>query len=177
MASHFIANQYEKAFDSRRLQHWQLPKSYKERPDSYEGFTQIIANDRGHLMEGCPNQRGHPGRVCWDLGHAQEDPWKYHNLHGQKRSSRRGDQDTEDRSRTVHGTRQITKERPETRTKAWRPLLQYTVSSSKANMKTPPPTEIPNDEIRPNNPSPHSPTKLAESSTPEDRPGQEPMVA
>lgn len=57
------------------------------------------------------------GRVCWDLGHAQEDPWKYHNLHGQKRSSRRGDQNTEDRSRTVHGTRQITKERPETRTK------------------------------------------------------------
>ncbi|XP_071842172.1 protein Flattop-like [Apostichopus japonicus] len=169
MASHFSANQYEKAFDSRRLQHWQLPKSYKERPDSYEGFTQIIANDRGHLMEGVPKSARSPwGEFVgtWDMPRkipgnittymARSDPA----VGGIKTQ------------RIVHEQYMEHAKSPKKDLK-----LEPKVSSSKANMKTPPPTEIPNDEIRPNNPSPHSPTKLAESSTPEDRPGQEPMVA
>ncbi|XP_038065279.1 protein Flattop homolog [Patiria miniata] len=70
MAAHFSANQYEQAFDSKRLQNWQLPHTYKERPSRYEGFTQIIANDRGHLLEGVPKSTENPwGKFVgtWDM--------------------------------------------------------------------------------------------------------------
>ncbi|XP_041470910.1 protein Flattop homolog [Lytechinus variegatus] len=70
MSSHFSANQYEQAFDSRRLQNFQIPKTYKERPSSYEGFTQIIATDRGHLKPGVPRSEDSPwGNFVgtWDM--------------------------------------------------------------------------------------------------------------
>lgn len=70
MAAHFSANQYEQAFDSKRLQNWQLPHTYKERPSRFEGFTQIIANDRGHLLEGVPKSSENPwGKFVgtWDM--------------------------------------------------------------------------------------------------------------
>lgn len=70
MAAHFSANQYEQAFDSKRLQNWQLPHTYKERPSCYDGFTQIIGNDRGHLLEGVPRSQENPwGKFVgtWDM--------------------------------------------------------------------------------------------------------------
>lgn len=33
---------------------------YLQRPSSYEGFTQIIANDRGHLKQGVPRSKDSP---------------------------------------------------------------------------------------------------------------------
>ncbi|XP_014671402.1 PREDICTED: protein Flattop homolog isoform X2 [Priapulus caudatus] len=50
MAYHFSANQYEKEFNSKRLQNWELPKNQKERPRTLQGFTRVIVNDRGHLL-------------------------------------------------------------------------------------------------------------------------------
>ncbi|XP_071481506.1 protein Flattop homolog [Diadema antillarum] len=70
MSSHFSANQYDQAFNSKRGQNWQIPKTYKERPSCYEGFTQIIANDRGHLKPGVPRSKDSPwgGFVgTWDM--------------------------------------------------------------------------------------------------------------
>ncbi|XP_072022156.1 protein Flattop homolog [Amphiura filiformis] len=70
MSSHFSANQYENGFDSKRLQMWQLPKTYKERPSAQDGYTQIIATDRGHLKEGVPRSKESPwGQFVgtWDM--------------------------------------------------------------------------------------------------------------
>ncbi|XP_074653195.1 protein Flattop-like [Tubulanus polymorphus] len=52
MALHFSANQYDKQFQAKRLQNWEVPKSYRERPRPLDGFTQIISNNRGHLLPG-----------------------------------------------------------------------------------------------------------------------------
>ena len=41
-----------------------------QRPSSYEGFTQIIANDRGHLQQGVPRSQDSPwGNFVgtWDM--------------------------------------------------------------------------------------------------------------
>ncbi|XP_033641405.1 protein Flattop homolog isoform X2 [Asterias rubens] len=64
------ANRYEQAFDSKRLQNWQLPHTYKERPSRFDGFTQVIANDRGHLLGGVPHSSENPwGKFVgtWDI--------------------------------------------------------------------------------------------------------------
>lgn len=52
MATHFSANQYENAFAAKRLQNWETPASFKERPSQLDGFTRPIANNRGHLLQG-----------------------------------------------------------------------------------------------------------------------------
>ncbi|XP_002733227.1 protein Flattop-like [Saccoglossus kowalevskii] len=70
MATHFNANQYDDAFAANRLQNWTVPHQYKERPSSLEGYTQIIANDRGHLLSGVPRSQSSPwGNFVgtWDM--------------------------------------------------------------------------------------------------------------
>jgi len=70
MATHFSANQYEQAFAAQRLQNWQLPQKFKERPSALDGFTQTIANDRGHLLAGVPRSKASPwGEFVgtWDM--------------------------------------------------------------------------------------------------------------
>ncbi|XP_001638161.2 protein Flattop homolog [Nematostella vectensis] len=70
MSTHFSANQYEKSFDAKRLQNWEVPKHFKEHPSSLEGFTQIISNDRGHILEGIPRSSRSPwGEFVgtWDM--------------------------------------------------------------------------------------------------------------
>ncbi|XP_070551320.1 protein Flattop homolog [Ptychodera flava] len=70
MATHFSANQYEDAFGSKKLQNWTVPHTYKERPSSLEGYTQIIANDRGHLLPGAPRSKESPWGSfvgTWDM--------------------------------------------------------------------------------------------------------------
>ncbi|CAH1796772.1 unnamed protein product [Owenia fusiformis] len=60
MSQHFSANQYEKEFDSKRLQNWEDPKISQERPRSLQGFTEIIANDRGHIVYDPKRSKGNP---------------------------------------------------------------------------------------------------------------------
>jgi len=60
MAQHFSANQYEEPFWPKRLQNWEVPLLHKEFPDQREGFTQIVADDRGHLLEGVPKSEKSP---------------------------------------------------------------------------------------------------------------------
>jgi len=70
MSTHFSANQYEDAFNGKRLQNWTVPHTYKERPSSLEGYTQIVANDRGHLLPGVPKSKQSPwGEFVgtWDM--------------------------------------------------------------------------------------------------------------
>ncbi|XP_077985530.1 protein Flattop homolog [Glandiceps talaboti] len=70
MSTHFSANQYENAFSGKRLQNWTVPHTYKEGPSTLEGFTQIVANDRGHLLPGVPKSSQSPwGNFVgtWDM--------------------------------------------------------------------------------------------------------------
>ncbi|XP_036290313.2 protein Flattop [Pipistrellus kuhlii] len=80
MATNYSANQYEKAFSAKYLQNWCLAKPTKEpslKPQyslrfasaslpfpqsipSHEGYTQIIANDRGHLLPSVPRSKASP---------------------------------------------------------------------------------------------------------------------
>ncbi|XP_059136902.1 protein Flattop [Peromyscus eremicus] len=60
MATNYSANQYEKAFSPKYLQNWSPAKPTKERITSHEGYTQIIANDRGHLLPSVPRSKASP---------------------------------------------------------------------------------------------------------------------
>ncbi|XP_062048605.1 protein Flattop [Lepus europaeus] len=60
MATNYSANQYEKAFSPKYLQNWSPAKPTKERISSHEGYTQIIANDRGHLLPSVPRSKASP---------------------------------------------------------------------------------------------------------------------
>uniref|UniRef100_A0AC11AMP4 Cilia and flagella associated protein 126 n=1 Tax=Ovis aries TaxID=9940 RepID=A0AC11AMP4_SHEEP len=60
MATNYSANQYEKPFSPKYLQNWSLAKPTKERISSHEGYTQIIANDRGHLLPSVPRSKASP---------------------------------------------------------------------------------------------------------------------
>eukprot|EP00079_Xenopus_tropicalis_P013177 XP_002941190.2 PREDICTED: protein Flattop [Xenopus tropicalis] len=57
MATHYSANQYQSAFTPKQLQSWNVPKAYKERPSDHDGYTQFIANERGHLLPGVPRSQ------------------------------------------------------------------------------------------------------------------------
>lgn len=70
MVSHFSANQYEDAFTSTKLRNWTVPRKYKKRPSTLEGYTQIIASDRGHLLRGAPRSNENPWGTfmgTWDM--------------------------------------------------------------------------------------------------------------
>ncbi|KAK3106914.1 hypothetical protein FSP39_002852 [Pinctada imbricata] len=70
MSLHFSANQYDQAFDPHRLQNWEVPSIYRQRPRAFEGFTQIVANDRGHLLKGVKRSRESPWGAfvgTWDM--------------------------------------------------------------------------------------------------------------
>nr|XP_003466739.1 protein Flattop [Cavia porcellus] len=60
MATNYSANQYEKAFSPTYLQNWSLAKPTKQSISSHEGYTQIIANDRGHLLPSVPRSKASP---------------------------------------------------------------------------------------------------------------------
>ncbi|XP_074709383.1 protein Flattop [Strix uralensis] len=60
MAARYGAGQYEDAFSSRRLQNWSVPRPGRQRPSLREGSTQIIADDRGHLLPTVPRSQASP---------------------------------------------------------------------------------------------------------------------
>ncbi|XP_038238860.1 protein Flattop isoform X2 [Dermochelys coriacea] len=60
MATSYKAGQYEDAFTAQNLQNWTLPKLYKEHPSAREGYTQFVANDRGHLLPAVPRSKASP---------------------------------------------------------------------------------------------------------------------
>ncbi|XP_064651055.1 protein Flattop homolog isoform X2 [Lineus longissimus] len=82
MALHFSANQYEKEFHPKRLQNWEVSKVHRARPRSQEGFTQIIATDRGHLKPGVSRSLENPwgnfvgtwDQKCHVLGNNASNP-------------------------------------------------------------------------------------------------------
>uniref|UniRef100_A0A8D0FQ17 Protein Flattop n=1 Tax=Strix occidentalis caurina TaxID=311401 RepID=A0A8D0FQ17_STROC len=55
-----LSPQYEDAFSSRRLQNWSVPRPGRQRPSLREGSTQIIADDRGHLLPTVPRSQASP---------------------------------------------------------------------------------------------------------------------
>ncbi|XP_058556891.1 protein Flattop isoform X1 [Neofelis nebulosa] len=56
----YIPSTYEKAFSPKYLQNWSPAKPTKERISSHEGYTQFIANDRGHLLPSVPRSKASP---------------------------------------------------------------------------------------------------------------------
>ncbi|XP_025031595.1 protein Flattop [Python bivittatus] len=70
MATHFSSGQYEDAYNSRNLQSWSFPKVTKAHPSAREGFTQFVANDRGHLLPSIPRSKASPWGTymsTWDM--------------------------------------------------------------------------------------------------------------
>ncbi|KAF6074182.1 cilia and flagella associated protein 126 [Phyllostomus discolor] len=55
--ANYSANQYEKAFSAKYLQNWSPARPTKESVPAHEGYTQIIANDRGHLLPSVPRSK------------------------------------------------------------------------------------------------------------------------
>ncbi|XP_063918015.1 protein Flattop homolog [Zophobas morio] len=60
MSLHFSANQYEQAYKPRVLRNWEVPKVYDDKPKRRAGRTEIISNDRGHLLPGVPKSKASP---------------------------------------------------------------------------------------------------------------------
>nr|XP_021502737.1 protein Flattop [Meriones unguiculatus]XP_021502738.1 protein Flattop [Meriones unguiculatus]XP_021502739.1 protein Flattop [Meriones unguiculatus]XP_021502740.1 protein Flattop [Meriones unguiculatus]XP_021502741.1 protein Flattop [Meriones unguiculatus]XP_021502742.1 protein Flattop [Meriones unguiculatus]XP_021502743.1 protein Flattop [Meriones unguiculatus]XP_021502744.1 protein Flattop [Meriones unguiculatus]XP_021502745.1 protein Flattop [Meriones unguiculatus]XP_021502746.1 prote len=60
MSSNYSANQYENAFSPKYLQNWSPSKPTKQKITTHEGYTQIIANDRGHLLPSVPRSKASP---------------------------------------------------------------------------------------------------------------------
>ncbi|XP_054443830.1 protein Flattop [Pteronotus mesoamericanus] len=60
MATNYSANQYEEAFSPKHLRNWAPPRPTKQSIPSHEGYTQIIANDRGHLLPSVPRSKASP---------------------------------------------------------------------------------------------------------------------
>uniref|UniRef100_A0A8D0GKR7 Protein Flattop n=1 Tax=Sphenodon punctatus TaxID=8508 RepID=A0A8D0GKR7_SPHPU len=52
-----LSLQYEDAFVARNLQNWTLPKLCKQHPSAREGYTQFVANERGHLLPLVPRSK------------------------------------------------------------------------------------------------------------------------
>ncbi|XP_044130912.1 protein Flattop [Bufo gargarizans] len=70
MATYYSANQYDSAFSSTKLQNWNVPKPYTERPSTHDGFTQFISDNRGHLLPGVPRSKTSPWGTyigTWDM--------------------------------------------------------------------------------------------------------------
>ncbi|XP_043857573.1 protein Flattop isoform X2 [Dromiciops gliroides] len=51
---------FENAFASSYLQNWGIAKDSKKHPEAHDGYTQIIANDRGHLLPSVPRSKTSP---------------------------------------------------------------------------------------------------------------------
>ncbi|XP_032992149.1 protein Flattop [Lacerta agilis] len=70
MATHYSSGQYEDAYIPKNLQNWNLPRVAKEHPTAREGYTQFIANDRGHLLPTVPRSKASPWGTymgTWDM--------------------------------------------------------------------------------------------------------------
>ncbi|CAK8694680.1 unnamed protein product [Clavelina lepadiformis] len=70
MSSHFSANQYEDAYNPTKLKNWTVPRKFKDHPSTLEGFSQIIATDRGHLKPDVPRSKESPWGTfmgTWDM--------------------------------------------------------------------------------------------------------------
>ncbi|KAM4606851.1 protein Flattop, partial [Discoglossus pictus] len=61
---------FQSAFNPSKLQNWTISKIYKEVPSTHDGYTQFIANDRGHLLPGAPRSKVSPWGTfmgTWDM--------------------------------------------------------------------------------------------------------------
>ncbi|XP_072500120.1 protein Flattop [Notamacropus eugenii] len=60
MASNYSANQFEHSFAPNLLRNWCVAKEDKKRPETHDGYTQIIADNRGHLLPSVPRSKTNP---------------------------------------------------------------------------------------------------------------------
>ncbi|XP_068519339.1 protein Flattop isoform X2 [Anas acuta] len=70
MAARYGAGQYEDAFSAARLQNWEVPQPGGQRPTPRDGSTQILVNDRGHLLPSVPRSQASPWGSflgTWDM--------------------------------------------------------------------------------------------------------------
>ncbi|KAL8184443.1 UNVERIFIED_CONTAM: hypothetical protein K2H54_017070 [Gekko kuhli] len=70
MATHYSSGQYEDAYVPRNLQNWSLPRVCKQRPSARDGYTQFVADDKGHLLPFVPRSKASPWGTyigTWDM--------------------------------------------------------------------------------------------------------------
>ncbi|XP_068271261.1 protein Flattop [Nyctibius grandis] len=70
MAARYGAGQYDDAFSPHRLQNWSVTRPGRQRPSLRGGSTQIIADDRGHLLPAVPRSQASPWGTfvgTWDM--------------------------------------------------------------------------------------------------------------
>lgn len=70
MATHYNSGQFEDAFVPRNLRNWNLPRVTKQYPTAREGYTQFIADDKGHLLPTVPRSKDSPWGTylgTWDM--------------------------------------------------------------------------------------------------------------
>ncbi|XP_054849811.1 protein Flattop [Eublepharis macularius] len=70
MATHYSSGQYEDAYAARNSQNWSRPRVFKQHPSAREGYSQFIANDRGHLLPLVPRSKASPWGTymsTWDM--------------------------------------------------------------------------------------------------------------
>nr|XP_060614272.1 protein Flattop [Anolis sagrei ordinatus] len=70
MATHYSSGQYEDAYAPQNLRNWGLPRVTKQHPSTREGYTQFIADDRGHLLPTIPRSKASPWGTylgTWDM--------------------------------------------------------------------------------------------------------------
>ncbi|XP_042294790.1 protein Flattop isoform X2 [Sceloporus undulatus] len=61
---------YEDAYIPGKLGNWNLPRVTKEHPSAREGYTQFIADDKGHLLPSVPRSKASPWGTymgTWDM--------------------------------------------------------------------------------------------------------------
>ncbi|KAH0819807.1 hypothetical protein GEV33_002985 [Tenebrio molitor] len=51
---------FEQAYKPRVLRNWEVPKRYNDKPKRRTGRTEVISNDRGHLLPGVPKSKSSP---------------------------------------------------------------------------------------------------------------------
>ncbi|XP_062820990.1 protein Flattop isoform X1 [Anolis carolinensis] len=70
MATHYSSGQYEDAYAPQNLRNWGLPRVTKAHPSAREGYTQFIADDKGHLLPLIPRSKASPWGTylgTWDM--------------------------------------------------------------------------------------------------------------
>lgn len=153
MSTHFSANQYDQAFAAQRLQNWEIPKNFKERPSLLEGFTQPISNGRGHILPGIPRSSKSPwGEFVgtWDM---TRPPLKTKTMKTNAKASNAGNTvvaETTGKERTPSPKQDVTE-----KAKSPAPELEAAVRTPREEAKSPRPKSQENQ-----NENPPTPAKL-----------------
>ncbi|CAH0549451.1 unnamed protein product [Brassicogethes aeneus] len=69
MSRHYSGNQYNVAYDPKKLGNWEVAKFYCDKPFTRTGYSNFIANEKGYIIPGYPRAPKSVPTPCvsWDL--------------------------------------------------------------------------------------------------------------